>query len=317
MLETNIKPTEINPQTHGSHSPVSRRRFRETWRTFSENRLAVAGLIIIVIFGLLAITHPILMASVWPRHTYDPIVGYDVDIIHPSLPSASHLLGTDTRGVDVLSMMLAATTPTFIVGLSAALTTAIVGTAIGVASAYYRGKVDAFFSQITDVFLLLPPPIVMLVIGGRFREEIGPLQFGLIYGVLAGLSTAAAVMRAYAVTVMAKPYIDAVRIAGGGSRHIIFKHLMPHVVPMAALQLVLAVTGAVVTDGFISFAGLSATYLNWGSIVYISFAYSLVLGGIEWHVFIPPSVALAFFALGFYLVSRGMHRIADPRLRSR
>jgi peptide/nickel transport system permease protein len=293
------------------------RRFRTDWQVFAQNRLAVVGLVLILLFGLMSVAFPILRTTVYQHMRYDPITGYDTELIHPAPPSRLHLLGTDTLGRDVLSMLLAATTPTFIVGISAALTTAIVGTLIGMVSAYRGGVIDTLFTHISDAFLLLPAPIFMVIVGMRFRD-IGPVPLGVIYGVIAGAGGAAIVMRAQALQVVVKPFIDAARIAGGGGRRVMLAHVLPHMLPLAALYMMLAVTGAVVADAFIAFFGFTRAYLNWGTIIYLSFAYASYLrGGVEWHVMIPPSIALSLFAAAFYFVSRGLHEVADPRLRAR
>jgi peptide/nickel transport system permease protein len=300
------------------------RRLKGAWGVFAENRLALLGVGLIALFAVLAVAHPILMATVWDEtaagvRVYHPRTGFDPTMMHPSAPSARHWLGTDALGRDVLSMLIAATTPEFVLGLTAAITAAVVGTTIGMISAYYyRGVVDAAFSYLSDAFLLMPAPLFMVIISVQFIDSIGPIQFGLLYGVLSGVSSAAIIMRSYALTVMPKPFIEASRVAGGGAVHIITHHLLPHMLPMAALYMMLTVTGAVVADGFVSFFGLERVHLNWGSMMFNSFTSAMALGtGYEWHTLIPPSVALSLFAAAFYLVSRGLHEVADPRLRER
>jgi peptide/nickel transport system permease protein len=300
------------------------RRLKGAWGVFAENRLALLGAGLIVLFAVLAVAHPILMGTVWDEtaagvRVYHPRTGFDPTMMHPSTPSVRHWLGTDALGRDVLSMLIAATTPEFVLGLTAAITAAVIGTAIGMISAYYyRGVVDAAFSYLSDAFLLMPAPLFMVIISVQFIDDIGPVQFGLLYGVLSGMSSAAIVMRSYALTVTPKPFIEACRVAGGGAIHIIVRHLLPHMLPMAALYMMLTVTGAVVADGFVSFFGLERVHLNWGSMMFNSFTSAMALGtGYEWHTLIPPSMALSLFAAAFYLVSRGLHEIADPRLRER
>ncbi len=293
------------------------RNFKTGWLEFRQSPLAVLGLIMIFIFALMAIAHPILMKTVWPSGIYDPETGFDMKYMHPITPNKDHLLGTDVLGRDVLSMLLAATTPTFILGLTAALATAVIGTIVGGISAYYGGVVDFILSRISDVFILLPAPILMVIVGSRFRD-INPAPLGLIYGVVAGLGVTSLVMRTYALKVKVLPFIQASRLAGGGSLYTVFKHIMPHLLPLAALQMLIAVTGAVVADGFISFLGLTRSISNWGTIIYSALTYGDIVRAstIQWHVMVPPSLALSFFALAFYLVSRGLHRVADPRLRT-
>lgn len=293
------------------------RQFKGAWQVFSQNRLAVLGIVLIVMFGLMSISHPILMKTVWPFKIYNPDTGFDESVFHPSLPSSQHLLGTDAVGRDVLSLLLVSTTPAFVIGLTAALTSAIIGTAIGVVSAYFRGVVDAVFSRLADVFLLLPAPIVLVIVGARLHD-IGPSAFGLIYGVIAGLGGAAVVMRSHALSIVTKPYIEAARVAGGGARQIMLSHIVPHMLPLAAVYMMVTVTGAVVADGFVSFLGITRVHHNWGSMIYMALAYERLISDTKpWNVLIPPSITFSLFAAAFYFISRGLHQVAEPRLRER
>ena len=106
-------------------------------------------------------------------------------------------------------------------------------------------------------------------------------------------------------------------LVGGAARiQAILKHFLPNMLPMAALQMMLAVTGAVVADGFISFFGLRRLTSNWGTLIYDAFLYANIGGsGPQWHVLIPTAMAFTLFALAFYLVSRGLHKVADPKIR--
>ncbi len=294
------------------------RRFKINWAHFRESRLAILGLVLIAIFGLMAIMHPILINTVWPRSVYDPITGFDTQVFpHPAPPSNRHLLGTDILGRDVLSRLLAATQPTFLIGLTAALSTAVVGTFLSTVAAYYRGWVDLLITNVADVFLLFPAPMIMVVIGARYND-IGPVYLGLIYGLVMGAGGTVLVMRAQAVQIASKPFMEAAKISGGGAWHIITQHLLPSIMPLAALQMMISVTGAVVADGFISFFGITRTVNNWGTLIYDAFVYGSLQVGIDstLHVLIPAAACFTLFALGFYLVSRGLQRVANPELRS-
>jgi peptide/nickel transport system permease protein len=288
------------------------------WNIFSQSRLAVLGVILVIIFGLMAIAYPLLRNTVWSSSMYDPITGFDMEVFpHPVPPGPQHLLGTDTLGRDVLSRLLAATPHSFVIGLTAAVTTAIVGTLLSMAAAYYQGYVDTAITNLADVFLMLPAPVMMVIIGTRFRE-ISPFVLGLFYGVLTGAGGTTLVMRAQAIQIVSKPFMEAAQIAGGTGRHIIFRHLLPSLLPLAALQMMVAVTGAIVADGFISFFGIMRTTSNWGTIIYEAFVYAGISGGLEipWHLLVPAATCFSLFALGFYLISRGLHRVASPELRT-
>jgi peptide/nickel transport system permease protein len=291
------------------------RRLRGAWAVFVRNRLAVLGLVLLALFAVMAVAHPVLIEYVWPSGIYDPVTGFDPKVMHPSSPSRAHLLGTDTLGRDVLSMLLAAATPTFILGLTAAIVTAVVGTLAGALAAYWGGLTDDVLTYMSDTFLLLPAPLFMVIVGVAFKD-LTPAPLGAVYGLIAGLGGTAVVLRSYALTVMAKPYIAAARIAGGGSAHIIFRHLIPPMLPLASTMMLLAVIGAVVADAFVSFFGFTRLYLNWGTMIYNSQAYSSTLSSnVEWHVLLSAALALSLFAASFYLIARGLHEVADPRLR--
>ena len=192
----------------------------ENWRVFSENRFAVVGLVLIMVFIGMAFIQPILMKTIWAGQVYDPLVGFDQRVFpNPAPPMKGHLLGTDGMGRDVLSMLLEATSNTLVVAFSSALIAAVIGTTIGAISAYYqRTALATFLGYLNDALLVLPTPIVMVIIGTRFHDEITPLIFGILFGIMAGCSYVAIVMRSQALTIMTKPFIQASLVAGASHR---------------------------------------------------------------------------------------------------
>lgn len=294
----------------------SRRRFNDGWRVYYGNKLAVLGLVMLGVFVLLAILHPILMGRAWPKTVYDPETGFDMEIFpHPTGFSTKHLLGTDTLGRDVLSVLMAATGPSLAMAFVATVTATILGTVIGAASAYYRGFVDGFFSGVADISLLAPAPLVMVIIG--FVLNISPVQFGFIYGILAGVGVVAIVLRSHALDVVSKSYIQAAQVAGGSSTHILLNHVFPHLLPLAAVSMLFTVTGAIFASGFIAFLGLSRAQLNWGSMIYDAFTYEGINGILPWNVLIPSALAISLFAASFYLIALGLQDVVEPRKADR
>ena len=297
-----------------------------TWRVFKlglsqfvHNRLAVVGVVIIVLYGLAGVVYPFLINTVWPSGIYHPVTGFDPNVIpHPAPPGNGHLFGTDALGRDVLSQLLAATRPTWVMAMVAAISTAVAATVVGAMSALFRGWIDAVFSRISDAFLLLPAPIFMLVIGSSEQSQnIGPVDFGLIYGLITGVGAGAIVIRAQALKVIAAPFIDAARVAGAGKWRILGLHVLPHLYPLAAIYMMLAVVGAIIADGFAAWLGQTGTRVNWGTLVYNGVTFTNpITGTVAWNAIIPPSIALSLFAAAFYLVSVGLREVADPRYRA-
>jgi peptide/nickel transport system permease protein len=251
---------------------------------------------------------------------FDVAVGDIVERpIQPAPPSGRHWFGTDPFGRDVFSMVLAGAAPASIVGITAALSTAFFGTLVAALSAVFRGWVDALLSKLSDVALLLPAPLTMVIVGsGVFRGDVTPFWFGLMYGTIAGVGTAAIVLRSHALSIMARPFIDAARVAGAGRLRVTLRHLLPHLIPLAGVSMFTAVVGAVVAHGFASWLAFADDAVNWGAMMYMGFSIiGQFRGEIAWNVLLAGALTISLFASGFYLVSLGIRDVALPRTESR
>jgi peptide/nickel transport system permease protein len=314
------------------------------------NPLAVVGLLLLLLFALMVVVHPLLMDTLWAgeKDTYDPVTGHDAPVItatvvenvtdpsrevslvnarraditlnvgdlaviavQPAPPSGEHWLGTDTFGRDVFSILLAGAWPTFVVGVSAAVVSAAIAVVMSIASATFKGRVDRSLSRVSDVLLLLPPPLAMIILaGGAAGEFLTPLNFGVAYGVLAGASTAAIVLRSHALATIERPFIDAARVSGAHGWYLARRHLLPHMIPLAAVTMVSSVVGAVVAHGFASWLAYSDELTNWGALIFTSIGFSTLQGTFAWNVLIAGAGAISLFCAGFYLVSLGLKDVA-------
>jgi ABC-type dipeptide/oligopeptide/nickel transport system permease subunit len=319
-------------------------------RIFFRNPIATAGFVVIAVFALMVVIHPLLMSTLWKgeRDVYDPMTGYDAPVIQaevvevgtdpssqvslvdarladitanvgdvmemtiqPAPPSGSHWFGTDVFGRDVFSMILAGAWPTFVVGISAAFVSAAVAVVFSISSATFRGRVDRALSRVSDVLLLLPAPLAMIILaGGTAGEFLTPLSFGVTYGILAGASTAAIVLRSHALSTVERPFIDAARVSGANGWYLARRHLLPHMIPLAAVTMVSAVVGAVVAHGFASWLAYSDDLNNWGAIMFVAIGFSGLQGVFAWNVLIAGAAAISLFCAGFYMVSLGLRDVA-------
>lgn len=293
------------------------RRLVTYWKLFLHQPIGLLGLALIACFGLMALAHPLLMATVWNRARYDPIVGFDpTQMPHPTSPTRQHLLGTDNLGRDVLSQLLAGAQTSFGVGIVAALIAVTISTLLGGAAGYFGGLIDAVLMGIADVFVLLPAPVVLLIFGLLLRME-WPMV-ALAYGVLTGLGGQAIVVKSQALTIKVKPFIEAVRVAGGGSAHIIRRHILPGLMPLTIVHAVFTVVGAVLTESLLSFFGRTQYYLSWGTMIWLgqqTFRWFTIAG--QWNAILPPALAIMLFCSAFYLVGRALDEVLNPRLRRR
>ena len=361
--------TTATPAQHApNHKELRRQRrqarwrqWRRSWRVFRANKIAMLGLIIIVVFALVPVVYALLRQTAWSGRTYDPVTGYDMNIFfHPSppswlppdslpetsqnrfdmeRPSFAHILGTDTLGRDVFSVLAASTVNSFLVGITAAVITAVISITLASLAVYYRGGVDLLLSHVADAFLLIPAPIFMIAVGAFLRAQnttliemayqaitgetfdksvqmiLQPLEFGFIYGVIAGAGGAMIVLRSHGLKVMTFSFVEASRVSGAGAWDIIWHHIAPHLMPLASVFMMVTVTGAVIADGFLSFTGYNPNPLSWGTMVYNAIVYRAVNVTIPWNALLAPALAISLFAAAFYMVSRGIQQVVEPRMR--
>ena len=183
----------------------------------------------------------------------------------------------------------------------------------------FRGWTDALLSKLSDIALLLPAPLAMIIVGaGAFEGDITPFWFGFLDGVIAGLGTAAIVLRSHALSIMGRPFIDAARVAGAGRFRLAFRHLLPHLVPLAGVSMFTAVVGAVVAHGFAAWLAFADDVVNWGAMMFMGLSLlGRFSGEIAWNVLLAGALAISLFSSSFYLVSLGIRDVALPRTQRR
>lgn len=310
-------------QTHGqlrllqARIRTAFRSFRGAGAIFLESRIGILSLVIISMFALMAISHPILMATVWDRDTYDPVTGYAIDATEqPAPPSWSHPLGTDPLGRDVLSQLLSSTGSEFILGITAALVTVVVATSVGAGAAYYGGLVDAFFMRLADLIIALPGISLLIVLSALF--DLNLFYLALIIGVLGGFGGTAIVLKSQALSIKVKPYIEAAKVAGGSQFRIIFVHIVPNLLPLSLLYMMFTVTGAIFAEAVLSFLGLLDLRMSWGIMIHTANAGGYLLGGTKyWWLVVPAGASITLLCSAFYLAGRALDEVVNPRLRQR
>ncbi len=279
------------------------------------NPKGLVGTIILSYFALMALSHPILMAWFWNREIYHPMVGFDPDIVpHPTFPSIQHPLGTDSFGRDILSQLLYGAGTSLGVGFTSGLVASILAVAVGVASAYFRGKVETLLMGLCDVVILLPPPIILLIIG--LLVDMHWPVLALFYGILAGLGTPAVIIKTWAQSVTVKGFVETAKLAGGNDLYIIRRHILPYILPAGFLFMMFTASGSVLTEAFLSFFGRTRIRMSWGSMIWftqLTFYWSAE--GPQWHALFPPALAIIAFCSAFYLLSKAVEEALDPMVR--
>jgi peptide/nickel transport system permease protein len=277
------------------------------------NPRLVAGIVLLAGFAVLAVINPLLLATVWSgeRSVYDPVIGHDLSITHPSGPSFAHWLGTDPLGRDVVSLVTASLWPSLTMAAVVAVTTGIVSLTAAAVAAFYRHTPDRVLTSIADATLLFPAPLMFLVVAIA-RPGIPVVALGIFYGLVYGLGAGAIVVRSRALVVMGKPFIEAARVAGGSPTWIISRHLVPHLLPYVAVQVLAGVTGALIVQGFVEY-NAGGTRVGLGNLVYQAITYHEALfTPPPWSTLLAGGLTLSLLAATFYLMSSGLEKMLEP-----
>ncbi|MCY3544349.1 MAG: ABC transporter permease [Chloroflexi bacterium] len=294
---------------------LATRTVRQNWSIFIGTRVGLIGLVIIAFYALLALSHPLLMNTVWEPSVYDPVVGYSFDEVRqPAPPSRTHLLGTDPLGRDILSQLMFSARAEFLLGLLAAIVTVTIGTTVGAVAAYFGGVVDMLLMRLADIMIMMPGISVLIVLSALIGVE--HFELALIIGILSGFGGTGVVLKSQALSIVVKPYIDAARIAGGGPFHIIFVHIVPNLLPLSFLYMMFTVTGAIFSEAILSFLGLLDVRMSWGLMIHTTESAGYLLQVTEyWWLIFPASLSITLLCSSFYLVGRSLDEVVNPRLR--
>lgn len=292
------------------------REIRNTWKLFSENKIGLVGLGIIIFFAFMAIAHPILMKWVWDPNIYDPIVGYSYDeVVQPAPPSLRHPLGTDPLGRDILSQLMYSTRSEFALGILAALITVTIGTTVGAVSAYFGGIIDTLLMRLADLIIMLPFVTILIVLSAMFKMNL--IILAIVIGILSGFGGTGIIIKSQALTIKVRAYIDAARVAGGSHWHIIFRHIIPNLMPLSFLYMMFSVTSAIFSEAVLSFFGLLNIRMSWGLMIHTAQTAGYLLNPKTWWLIVPAGLSITLLCSAFYLVGRALDEVVNPRLRKR
>jgi len=267
-----------------------------------KRKLALLGLIIIAVFATAAILAPWLAP-------YDPTVSPG-DFAAP--PSATFWLGTDLLGRDFLSRLIHGARATLIIGVVANGIAVAIGTFIGVTAGYLRGRVGSILMRFTDLMMAFPALLLAILLAALLKPSIW-----IVVMVIAMVSWVqlARVVYAETVSLAEREYVVAVRAIGASTPRILFRHILPHLIPTLIVWGTLGIATTSLFEATLSFLGIGVQppTPSWGNMVNENQTY---FESAPWLVFIPGA-AIGLLALSFNLIGDALRDILDPTLRGR
>ena len=222
-------------------------------------------------------------------------------------------MGTDYLGRDLWAGIIWGSRVSLTIGLLVSVLSTVIGLVYGVTSAYLGGNVDEFMMRINEIFASIPSLPILILIGATLGHVT--LWFIVLLLVLFGWMGIARIARSMALQIKEQTYIEAAKALGAGNGRIIFKHILPQLLPYAFAVIALSVPGAVISEASLSFLGIGdPSAVTWGQILNAAQAQSATTKGYWWWV-LPPGLGIAVVGLTFVLIGTALDKILNPRLR--
>jgi peptide/nickel transport system permease protein len=303
--------SQLDPTTIDLSLPAPPRRVR--------GRLRVPGWLALLLrnpksrLGLGMVGFVVIIALIAPLISVAHPNDFNLLATHQS-PSWHHLFGTTDQGSDIFSQVVLGARRSLLLGAAAATLATGIAAILGITAAYSGGIVDDVVSFLTNVFLTIPAIPLLIVVSGYLKTRGMNTMILILALVLWAFE--ARILRAQALSLKSRDFIQAAKAAGESTRRIVFGELMPNMISRIAAAWVLVFYIALLTDAGLEFLGLGdASKTSWGVILYWAQTNSTVLQG-EWWPFFFPGAALAFTVLGLVLLLAGIDELSNPRLRT-
>jgi peptide/nickel transport system permease protein len=293
----------------------------EVWQALRRDRLALAGLVVLVLLGATALLGKLL--TEW-FVVFDPtLVRLPEKLLPPlaapgagALPAEQlpalgvYLLGTDDLGRDVFARMLQGSFVSLSIGFVAVTIELAIGLLLGGLAGFYGGRVDALIMRFTDVMLCFPTFFLILTVVALLPPSIFNIM--VVIGVTSWMGTCRFV-RAELMTLREQDFVRAARALGLSDARVIFRHMIPNAIAPVLVSATIAVAGAILTESALSYLGFGVQPPNasWGNILADGRPF---LFDAPW-LFVVPGVAILVVVLSFNLVGEGLRDALNPRLR--
>ncbi len=286
------------PEVEAPRLAGRRRRLRLLRKRFLRRPMAMAGLLVVFGFVIMAIFAP-LLAPYSVSHT-----DFNAVLAHPS---SKHLLGTDDLGHDVLSRLIWGARASMQVGVFSTLLAMVVAVPIGMLAGYYRGWADVVIARLTDVLLAFPFLILAVGLAAILGPSLLNATLALGVGTIPGFIRIA---RGETLALREEDYVPAAVLNGANDATIIFRHILPNMTNTLIVQATVTIPGAIVGEAILSFLGLGVQppAASWGTMLQQAEPYLTQASRLA----VYPGLAVMLAALAFNVLGDGLRDILDP-----
>ncbi len=278
------------------------------WRRLLKRPLALFGLAIIAIVVAGAALAPWLTG-------YDPNEQFFDGLTlegAPLPPNGTYLLGTDLLGRDLLTRILFGARTSLVIGIVANGAALLIGTLVGVTAGYFRGWIGSVLMRFTDLMMAFPALLLAICLAAVFQPSLWIVA--MVIALVNWVQTAR-IIYAETSSLAEREFIAAERTIGAGTLRILFRHILPHLLPTIIVWGTLGISTTVLLEATLSYLGIGVQppTASWGNIIFENQTY---FQAAPWLVFFPGAAILAL-ALAFNLVGDALRDILDPTQRGR
>jgi len=313
MTQKNQKDPENRKNLNQAKRQKGVSQWNIAWRRFKKNKAALAGLIFIGVVVFMAVFSPIL--AHYPPRGLGSLPGfYSGETRVP--PSSKYWFGTDRVGHDVFSQVVYGAGSALYVGFGAAAIAMSLAIVVGLISGYYGGLVDNILMRITEIFLVIPFFLILLVflqvVNKIVPTGVGGLSIVMIMIGVFSWAGNARYIRGEVLRVKNYEFIEAAKSLGASKTRIIFRHILPNVLHIIIVLTTLQIATAILVEAAVSFLGFGdPNAITWGQ--QLQKAQEAVKEA--WWEGVFPGFFISLLVLGFSLLGNGLRDALDPRLR--
>jgi len=272
---------------------------RDALRRLRRNRLAMAGLVVIIFLALVAIFADVLAPYSYTKTNFSRL---------NEPPSREHPLGTDQIGRDLLSRMIYGARVSMLVGLGAQLIVVSIGVPVGALSGFIGGRTDLLLTRFIDVMYAFPRLLFVILVMSMLGA--GLMNIFIAIG-LTGWVGIARQTRAQVLSIKEKEFVDGARALGSGFTRLLLRHVLPNALTPIVVAVTFGIPEAIFTEAALSFigVGINPPTPSWGQMVGEGQQYLRSY----WHLCVFPSIAIAGTMLSFTFFGDGVRDALDPK----
>lgn len=289
--------TSIKNQNKSAHSSLVKKNIRK----FMNNKLAVLGLVIILIMTIASIFGVVLHAD------------YSTPDLTQmkSAPSAAHIFGTDTIGRDLCSRVLVGGSNSILIGVFCAVFSNVIGAMLGAVAGYFGGKIDKFLVRLSEIFQAFPQLVlVMMIVAIVNRRSMGNLLFIFVF---TGWMTTFRMVRNEYMSLKNETYVKVCEAFGMSNNRIMFGQILPNVMSPIIVSITTNVAFFILQEAALSFIGLGVpdSTPTWGNILNAAKSVAVVTN--QWWIWVFPGLAITLFVMAINFLGDGLRDVLDAK----